>query len=109
MNHINPQVHGIKYVQATIAASALTLADIAGITAGHLAVAKKVTLSVRTNAINYTTDGTSPTVGTGVADGTGHYVATLSTIEIYGNGNINSLKLIRSGGSSALVDITIEG
>lgn len=106
---ITPQVHGIKYVQGTIAATALTLVEITGFTAAHLAVAKKATITVRTGAINYTVDGTTPTVGTGVADGTGHHVVNLDKLEIFGNSNINALKLIRSGAASSLVDITIEG
>ena len=92
---------GIIYVQATISTSVLTLSAIAGITAAHLANAQQVFITVRTNSVNLTWDGTAPAVGSG------HAVS--SSITIYGEHAVNALKLIRNGGADAVIDITLEG
>ena len=92
---------GIKYVQATISTSVLTLADLAGITAVHMDNAQQVSITVRSNSVNITYDGTTPTTSTG------HAIST--SVVVYGSKNVNTLKLIRNGGSDVVIDITLEG
>lgn len=99
-NTKHPGGGALKYVQATISNSVLTLADISGITAAHLDNATTVFITVRSNSFNFTWDGTAPTTTTG------HAVST--TITLYGRTQISKLKLICNGSSDAVIDITLE-
>lgn len=70
--------------------------------AGNLAAADAAVITVHTNPVCVTWDGTAPATTTGVM------VAAGATVSILGNANIQAIKLIRQGGADATVSITLE-
>lgn len=62
--------------------------------------AQQIYITVESNAINWTIDGTTPT------STVGHNLTAGSSLTITGNRNIVALKMIRSGGADATVKIT---
>ena len=62
----------------------------------------KAIVAVNAQGIVLTYDGTDPTTTLGLP------LASGSSVEIYGNVNIQNLKFIRSGGSDATVTVILE-
>ncbi len=86
----------------TVADTAVGLADFTGLDAAAVLQAQRIRLTVNSNALRYFYDGATPTTTSG------HLIPTNGTIEIIGNQNIQQLLVIRDGGSSAAVVVTLE-
>lgn len=71
-------------------------------TAGYLALADHAVITAHTNGVTLTWDGTTPTATLGRA------LAAGATITVQGNANVQALQFIRSGGSDAVVSVTLE-
>lgn len=91
------------YSTGTVADTALAASGVGtGITAANLQQAQRMRVTCNTNSANYTYDGTAPTTSAG------HNIPTSGNIEIIGQRNIAAFLIIRNGGSSASVSITLE-
>ena len=60
-------------------------------------------ITVESNGVNFTYEGTTPT------SSVGHNVAAGGSVTISGYKNIQNFKMIRSGGADATVKVTYEG
>lgn len=85
----------------SITDSAHAIADF-GFGAGNLASAKAAVITARTGGVMLTWDGTTPTATLG------HYLGANQTLVVFGNANVQNLKLIREASTSADVTITLE-
>lgn len=97
----------IQALAGTVSNAALTLATFAsaGFSASNIAKAHSVLITVNTNNVNWTGDGTLvPTVA-----GVGHLIAAGGTYEIAGVAIVRALKFIRQGSSDATVTISLIG
>jgi hypothetical protein len=92
----------IGFGSGTVSNTALSLADISGLTAALVDGADRVRLTVNSNALHFRYDGGDPTTSAG------HQVPTNGTLILDGNHNLKALRLIRSGASDATVAITLE-
>ena len=73
----------------TVSTTALTLADLSGITIENVEAAGRARITVSTDAIRYRYDGQDPTAAVG------HYLPVNGQIELVGGVNINNFKAIR--------------
>jgi hypothetical protein len=96
-----PKAYALK--GNTISTSAVPISD-AGWSwgANDLAEADLAIVSCNTNGVTLTYEGTDPTATLGIA------LAAGDRITIKHNANVQNIKLIRSGGSDALVTIQLE-
>jgi hypothetical protein len=90
------------YATQTVADTALALSEFTDFAEVDMALATRIRLTVNTNAIRYRFDGGDPTTTAG------HYLATNGTIPIDGSENVANFRIIRDGGSSASVSVTLE-
>lgn len=87
---------------ATVAGTALGISSWS-FTAATLALCSRAIISAANADVRFTYDGTLAPTAT-----VGHFLAKDSNIELQGAENINNLQMIRTGGTSAVVTITIE-
>ena len=71
-------------------------------TAGNLALADQAVVTAHTEPVCMTWDGTTPTATVGM------YIPAGGTVTVVGNDNVQAIKLIRQGASSATVSVTLE-
>jgi hypothetical protein len=89
------------YATVSNVAKALSHADF-GFTAAELAAARSAVISASSAGVNMLYSGDAPTATFG------HPINAGSTIVVLVNENIQALKFIRSGGSDAVVTVTLE-
>lgn len=87
---------------ATVADTVLDLTDFTGIDAADLHQAARMRLTVEAQPVRYRYDGGDATASSG------HLLAAGSDLILIGNGNIANFRIIRSGGTSATVQVTLE-
>jgi len=85
-----------------VSTTALTLADITGITAADVLEAKLMWLTVSTNTIRFWLDGTVPTTSSGHT-----WSDAKAILTVFGNDNIQAFRLIRNGASDATVQVSL--
>ena len=71
-------------------------------TAGDVAAADRAVITVHTQPVVMTWDGTTPTATLGM------YLPAGATVVVSGNKNVQAVQLIRQGGSDATVSVTLE-
>lgn len=84
---------------AVVGFTAATIAPVAGVHEGKSAVGALI--SVETNPIRFTLDGTTPSLTAGT--GAGHLLAAGGEYEIYGAGNVANFKCINAVAASGAV------
>jgi hypothetical protein len=92
---------GFGYEVQTVSTTALALTASEYVSGDRKAQVAHIT--VETNPINYTYEGTTPTAAVG------HNLIAGSTLTLAGYANIVAFRMIRSGGADATVKITYEG
>lgn len=96
-----PKAYSVKGNTISTAAVAISAAGWSWGTT-DLAGAEQAIVSCNTQGVTLTFDGTDPTATVGIV------LAANDRIIVKGNQNIQNIKLIRSGGSDALVTIQLE-
>lgn len=87
----------------TVSTSAITVSNTGfGWGSSDIADADVAYVSAHTAAVTVRWDGTSPTATLGLP------LPANSTIKVEGNRNVRNLRFIRSGGSDAVVSVTLE-
>lgn len=89
------------YEALTVSTTALALSASEYISGDRKAQVAHIT--VESNPVNYTYEGTTPT------SSVGHNLTAGSTLTLSGYANIAAFRVIRSGGADATVKITYEG
>lgn len=94
--------YAYAFKKGTVSSSALVLTSVGiAFSAAEVAAADEALITVETNPLRYTIDGTAPT------STDGHPVAAAASFVVSGRRDIGNLKLIRSGASDATVHITL--
>lgn len=96
-----PDAYAMKGATISNAAKAISHADFSW-AAGDLAGADIAVISCNTNGVVLTWNGTDPTTTLG------YPLAAGASLTLKGNGNIQAVKFIRSGGTDAAVSVHLE-
>jgi len=93
------------FTQVTVSNTAvgLTALPTAPFTQEQVDAAARAVISVNSGAVRVRYDGTNPTVSIG------HVFQIGNVFQIVGNGNLNTLSLIRDGTNDVILAITLEG
>lgn len=101
LQRISGNYVGFGYEALTVSTTALALTAAEYVSGDRKAQVAHIT--VESNPINYTYEGTTPT------STVGHNLVAGSTLTLAGYANIVAFRMIRSGGADATVKITYEG
>jgi hypothetical protein len=92
---------GFNYEKLTVSNTAIGLTSSA-YTSGDK-TAQIAFITIETNDVRYTYDGTTPTTSIG------HYALAGSAITLFGTHDIQNFRVIRATGSDAAISVTYEG
>lgn len=97
------------YSQDTVSDTALSLADLSGLSAADVASADRVVLTVSQNAVRVRWDGTAPTTSSGhvLSVDESYSILTRQPFVLSGN-NLSNLQIIRDGSFDAVIEVTLE-